>query len=410
MSQPSVASSVKQPKWQYSLSPSFLVNWAAISDDASRVVADTYYFPYPGTPTPPGTNTHGTFGTFCYDSTGKLLWSDKFEGDEGIFSVAISGDGRIAAAGGLFSGGAYGDRPDSGVLRAYDAGDGRCLLDYTLIRRRVNSMALSADGAVLAAVSANKLYVFAQNSKGKFPVDPAIPVGGGQFLDCVAVHPGGQWLAACDRGGFVYLITVANGTVQQTYSWRAPVSIPLLSVAISKASESFVVGGGNIVYVFTKDSMIKGTGPIAQYTPPETPPGVGNQQPSAKQQNVRWVAISDDGAFVTAVENQTQTAGLLRALSLSRGQLSLAPAWATNPIPLNHNPNSTSMDLAARYVTVSDGNPVGTPGTFYLFDAKNGNKLWEFVTTNMNWPMFISADGSAITAGSDNGNLYYFEP
>jgi hypothetical protein len=137
---------------------------------------------------------------------------------------------------------------------------------------------------------------------------------------------------------------------------------------------------------------------------------VGNQPPSGKQQNVRWVAISNDGAFITSVENQGQGAGLLRALSFDRGKLGLAPKWSTNPIPLNHNPNSTSMDMNARYVTASDGNPIGTPGTFSLFDARNGKKLWEFVTNQMNWPMFISADGSAIVAGSDNGNLYYFEP
>src|ERR1700680_903376 len=154
MSTPSTALSNKKPKWQHQLSTSNLVNWVAISDDGSRVVADTYYYPYPGTTR---TNTQGTFGTYCYDSGGKLLWSDEYQGNEGVFSVAISGDGQVAAAGGLFTGGAYSDRPDNGLLRAYDANTGKLLLDYQGVRRRVNSIALSGDGGVLAAVSANKL-------------------------------------------------------------------------------------------------------------------------------------------------------------------------------------------------------------------------------------------------------------
>jgi outer membrane protein assembly factor BamB len=394
MSGSSMALTGKEPKWQHQLSSSTssFVNWVAISNDASRIIADTYYYPYPGTTS---NDTHGMFGAYCFDSAGKLLWADDFEGDEGVFSVAISGDGRVAAAGGLFTGGAYSDRPDSGLLRAYDASNGKRLLDYPG-RRRINYIALSDDGAVLAAVSASKLYVFVRKN-GSFAVDPAIPVGGGGFLDCVAVHPSGQWVVACDRGGNVYLVTIVKGTVQQTYKWTAPERMPFLSVAISKDNESFVVGGGNAVYLFTRGSMMKAIpSPIAQFTP-------GSVALNTRQ-DVRWVAISGDGGFVTSAENQQQT-GLLRGLSYRDGQLS--ETWNH---ALNRNPNSTSMDSEARYVTVADGNPVGTHGNFYLLDGASGRELWRFETTNMSWPMFINSYGSGIAAGSDTGDLYFFEP
>src|SRR5215470_8500948 len=89
----------KQPLWQKRLTSSFLVNWLAISDNGSRVVADTYYFSYPGTTS---LDTHGVFGTYCFDSAGNQIWSDVYDGDEGVFSVAISGDGNVVAAGGLY--------------------------------------------------------------------------------------------------------------------------------------------------------------------------------------------------------------------------------------------------------------------------------------------------------------------
>src|SRR5437763_13793112 len=96
----------KVPTWRAQLSTTHFVNWVAISGDAGRVIADTYYYPYQGTTS---TDVHGIYGAYCYDSTGALLWNDEFEGDEGAFSIGISGDGQFAAAGGLLSGGKYSD-------------------------------------------------------------------------------------------------------------------------------------------------------------------------------------------------------------------------------------------------------------------------------------------------------------
>ena len=55
------------------------------------------------------------------------------------------------------------------------------------------------------------------------------------------------------------------------------------------------------------------------------------------------------------------------------------------------------------------GFSVVSPAGFHLFD-KTGNPLWEFGTPNMNWPIAISPDASAIAAGGDDGRLYYFQP
>ena len=398
---PSLQIPKKVPKWSHELAATYFVNSVAICHDGSRVVAATYYYPYQGAT---NFNTRGIFGTYCYDAAGNRLWLDEFTGEEGVYAVAISGDGKIAAAGGLYSGGKYSIKRDQALLRVYDATksdptkNNAPLLDYEGIKSRVNSVALSNDGAVVAAVAANQLYVFCRNA-GRFPSAPAIPVNAGPTLQLrsVAIHPSGEWLAACDDGGNVYLITIANGAVQKIYKWTDPNKVPFLSVAISKTSQSFVVGGGDIVYLFTKDSMISGRvpAPVAQC---DTPAG-------GTTQDVRWVAISDDGTFVTAVQNKgMDQAGLLLAFDFDQGQLTLK-----RNIPLPHNPNSTSMDLSGKHITAGDGHPLGTPGTFHLFDH-DGVAQWDCPTPNMNWPMVISADGTAIAGGSDNGRVYYFVP
>src|ERR1700726_3369009 len=98
MGSTSVAPS-KAPKWSVQLARSFYVNSVAISDDASRLVAGTYYHQYGHTSK---AASQGPFGIFCCGASGKQLWFDDYEGYEGVYAVGISGDATVAAAGGWF--------------------------------------------------------------------------------------------------------------------------------------------------------------------------------------------------------------------------------------------------------------------------------------------------------------------
>jgi WD40 repeat protein len=381
-------------KWKQKLA--YLVNSVAISKDASRVVAGSYYYPYPGTTS---NVTEGTYGTYCFDSSGNQIWKNEYDGNEGIYNVAISGNGQVAAGGGLLTGGRHADPgvPDNGVIRAFDASNGNVLLNFTNFRTRTNSVSLSEDGSVLAgATLGGDLYVFfRQGASYKLP--PARPIQAGQRLDCVVVHPSGQWLVACGQKGKVHLITLANGAVSKIYSWTAPAKPEFWSCALSVTGEWAVVGGRNKVYLLSKDSMKSGHNPVAQY---DTPNG-------GTSEDVRWVAMSADGSFITVVQNLGfDEAGLLLGLTNKNNQLS--KTWKRKVV--SHNPNSTSIDAAGKYVTVADGHPIGTPGSFYLFRASDGAKLWEYDTPDMNWPMVISADGTAAVAGGDDSFVYYFLP
>jgi WD40 repeat protein len=363
-----------------------MVNSVAISNDGSRLVAGTYFYPYKGTHR---NHTDGTFGTYCFDSAGGQLWKNEFNGNEGVYDVAISGNGAVAVAGGLVSGGKYGTPPDQGLLRAFDTTNGAVLLDYIGTARRFISVALSDAGNVLAATADdNQLYLFPQKG-GAFPAIPTTPFAAGKHEKFVAVHPSGAWLAACDKDGNIYQANLDGGAVSSTSQWHTPITVGLLAVAIAADADVFVVGGDDVVYLFNRNSVANG--PVAQY------------QTGAGVNGVRWVAISDDGLLITTVVNQF-TGGLLIAISVNGA--ALAFDWHR---ALQNNPNSTRMDSAGTYVTVAGGYPDNVPGAFYLFDS-SGNPLWAYPTSKMNWPMVISANAQGIAAGSDDNTLYFFVP
>jgi len=399
-------------KWSKNLSHSFWVNSVGISNGAGRVVAGTFFHDYknPGS----GPNTKGTFGTYCYDANGTQLWGDEFEGMDGVFAVAISGDGEIAAAGGWHD-------QNKALLRAYDATTGSSLLNYTEIQNRVSCVSLSDDGNVLAA-AADDVYLFIKTDTAfpSTPVRMGIAGPANNFISSVALDPGGKWLAACDTNGHVYLGVISGSNIRN-YVWPAPqvpldpsnpgagtAFVPFLAIQVAKENRSFVVGGGNLVYLFDVDQMLED--PV-NYEPikydtrdANTTPGTPGR--TTASENVRWVAISGDGAFVTAVANRLNAekqarAGLLVALSLKNGQL--CKAWDK---ALDRNPNSTSINAAGTYVSLADGYPLDTPGKFCLFDA-SGNERWSYPTSNMNWPMVVSPCGAGIAAGGDDGNVYY---
>ena len=402
------------------------INSVAISNDGKRVVAATFYHDY--SIKEPGPNKQGSFETYCYDADDNLLWSDAYAGWDGVFAVAISGDGRVAAAGGCYD-------DTRGLLRAYNARTGETLLDGLDIAKRVSLLTLSDDGNVLGA-AAERAYVFARLGGVFLPASPAFVSGFPGSVTAVAVHSSGNWLVCCDKRGNVRVATIANGVITNTYSWptvtepidpanqNSPVApVPFLCAATAKYSDVFAVAGGNGVYVSSLKDVAAGQAP-ARYdfrdgaAPPGSLPSAAGTT-GAVAQNVRWVAVSGDGSLVTAVANRTvgtKGTGSVVALSNKGGTLTLS--WQ---VALENNPNSTSIDAppkdpssgnypASKYVTVADGYPVGVPAKFYLFNAADGTKIWDYNTNDMNWPMFISADGSAIAAGSDNGGLYLFDP
>ncbi|MEQ1885354.1 MAG: hypothetical protein ABL967_09855 [Bryobacteraceae bacterium] len=392
--------------------PPFWVNSVAVSNNGKRVLCGTFIHDYSDNSSRFGPNEAGTFCTSCYDAKGKQLWTDAYEGMDGVFSVAVSGNGKIAAQGGWLD-------AKHGLLRAYDAATGKILLDYSEMPQRVSTVALSNDGSILAAAS-DHIYIFAK-SGNKFPAAPTcLPFGPNEFLTSVAVHPTGKWIAACSKKGVIRVAELSKGVVTKTYIWTAPegklfpdksdsktAPMPFLAVAISRKSDAFVVGGGDMVYRSTLRNMQKGKDPTGFDTRDANAP-FGPTRAGRYPENVRWVGISGNGKLISAAVNRTvkkKFTGALYTLGVSGGKLK--QSWK---VLRDSNPNSTSLDDKGKFVTVCDGFPVTDPGNFAVYDAKTGALRWDYEVSYMNWPMFISANGNAIAAGGDDGKLYYFKP
>lgn len=414
----------RKPLWEKRLTKIFWVNSVAISKNGKRVVAGTFIHDYDqknggGKFLP---NVRSRFGLYFFDDVPKALTTDKvepkcsdeFDGWDGVFGVAISADGKIVAASGWL------DRNDDdstlGLLRAYDA-DGsiststvKTLLDFKEIKQRVSWVSLSDDGRVLAAV-ADDVYVFIRDGEAFNPIPLKFGVAevAKEYVTGIAVHPTGDWVAACDHSGHVHVAKIKNGAIEDQVTWTAPKEYPFLSVAIASDVRKFVVGGGNLVYVFDLDGLMTDR---TSYVPLEFDTSAGEpagtvppDKPDKLQENVRWVATSVDGTLITAVANRVNSSGL--AGKLFARNADLTERWH---VEINNSPNSTSVDAAGLFVAMADGYPTSSPAKFHLFNASDGKKRWESSTHSMNWPIVINSDGDAIVAGSDDGTVYYFTP
>src|SRR5579872_2196797 len=81
------------PEWYKHLSSTFWVNSVAISNDAGRVIAGTFFHDY--TASTPGPNTAGTFGAYCYNADGTPLWRDEFAAVESPGGVGARSTRRV---------------------------------------------------------------------------------------------------------------------------------------------------------------------------------------------------------------------------------------------------------------------------------------------------------------------------
>jgi WD40 repeat protein len=383
-------------KWRHRLDPPYYVNSTAISADGKFVVAGSFfhqYSPDPAAIQPPPQAVPQEFGTYLFDREGRQLWVDRFVGYEGVYWVAISGDGGIVASGGWMS-----SDPYQGYIRAYETANGPAnILDYRL-GTRVNALALSSDGSTLVG-AADQIYLF-QQANGTFPASPTIfPVASSgtsipNSVQSIAITSDGKWIFAGDLIGNVYLIENVNGTIGKHYQWNNTSSLKTIhTVAMTPDGDWFAAAGNDsTVYLFSKTSM---SGSIP------APAGTFVLDTGGR---VGCVAICDDGVFLSAVGNQS-TAGAVYGIRNNDG--TMTQLWKE---PTLRNPNSTSLDASGEFVTVADGYPDRTAGHFSLYDGMTGNLHWRYNTVNMNWPMFISANGAGICAGTDHGNVFYFTP
>lgn len=368
------------PSWKQSpiSTPTEYINSVAISQDGTTVVAGTFYFPYgAGAKHTNADATPITVGTFAWNAKGKALWQDKFQATEGVYWVALSRDGQWAAAAGLAA-------PGQGFVYIYDVASGARVSSYNT-KVRVNMVAFSSNGSYLVA-GADDTYLFTR-SGSTWGAPKILPSAAGDSIIAVAMSADGQWIVAGTFLGSVVLVKNNAGIFDAPASWKMKGTIHW--VAMSADGTTFTAApSGSSVYCFKTATF-----------------GITKQPawsaPLTGCKSCRAVAVCDDGSVVSAAGNVGSTGKIF--LFADQGT-SGKQLWSK---ATKRNPNSTSLDTAGKFVTAADGYPDQTPGDFYLFDA-SGKAQGSMQTNNMSWPMQISADGTAIAAGSDNSYVYYF--
>ncbi len=369
------------PTWKKSpiSSPQEYVNSVAISGDGQTIVAGTFFFPYAaGAKHSQADAKLITVGTFAWNAKGKSLWQDEFQATEGVYWVGLSRDGRWAAAAGLAA-------SANGFLYVYNVASGKRVYAYNT-KTRVNMVAVSNDGSFMVA-GADDVYLFSRTGT-TWNAPQNVPIASGDSVVAVAISADGQWIAAGTFRGSVILVKNSSGTLGAPVTWQLN-NGSIHWVAMSADGLTFAIAGSDAaVHCFQTSSF--GTKPQPAWSAPLT-----------GCRGCRSVALSDDGSLLSAVGN-SKTAG--KVFVFANGGTSGQQLWTQ---PTKHNPNSSSIDSAGSYVTVADGYPDKTPGDFYLFKS-DGTLVGSFATSNMSWPMQISADASAIAAGSDDSKVYYF--
>jgi hypothetical protein len=391
------------------------VNSVAISGDGKTIVAGTYN---------PG-QQNLKVGTYAYDQNGNQLLNDAIPAagaKEGIYWVAISGDGMWAASGGGFHQVPLSGQRLKGYLYAYSKDVKNNQWNKSIVTEGaqmggVNMVALSYDGTYLVA-GADAAYVFQRNNNGVFEqiLKESVHVNEGvDSVPVVATSENGGWIVYGTTGGnWVVLCpnTAAIGVqveggpppalvhVLGSSSYQIPDGQYIKSIAMASGGSAFaVLASTNLVdctlYYFSLDRNGQ------NYFPTQQTPVWHQQLPNCNAGES--VAISADGSIVSAVGNVGNPPKVTGSACLFDGRGNLL--WQK---PTDHGPNSTSVAANGVYVTVADGYKQSVAGgSFHLYDAQ-GNEYVLNQPGTIAWSMQISADGSAIAAGDDAGNVYYF--
>jgi WD40 repeat protein len=365
------------------------------------------HFPSPPPPPPPA--PPAKLGTYAYRADGTQLWKHEAapaSKDNGVYWVAVSRDGKWAASGG----GHHKVAPrttDLGYLYAYEVANGTPKpLPLNAGNGGVNTVALSSDGSYLVA-GGDAAYVFARHGTTfAAPVVLTDYLGPTDSVVSVAISDDGKWVVYGTSTNRVGLYAT-NGSAGPVW-WQAPAGHYIKFVAMAADGSGFAVVSTNRANATPTNPVgcnayffkVNSSGSLAPvYTWPLTLNG-------ANCTGTLSVAINANGSRVAAVGNvdngSAPTSGAVFFFDAQSGAL----LWA-HPQTTAHGPNSVSVDGSGYQVAVGDG--FNTPGSFYLFDALGGKVPLPMQPTAVAWSIQVSADGTAIAAGSDDSKVYRFE-
>lgn len=384
------------PNWSVEPVAGLQVNSVAISADGSRCVFGT-------------SNEYGSgqFAVFCYDNEGTQRWTKTVGpagSTQGVFWVAVSADGKYAAAGGELN-------KSSGFLTAYGVADGASQL-HVATTSRVNQVALSSDGSSLLAVYDDTVQLYQLTSSG-YTLASAQSFPGAYCNSCALSEDGATAIVSitiyADTGtsststGEVVALSVSGGQLTVLGTWASPVGVMRVAITAGGGNWAASLHDGSCA-LFDTSHIAQ---PLWQYKPTQANLGIAYGVDITETSDGRVVI-----ACGTNMPAQGQPGGYLYLVDSVEQQGVYGPQlrWGS-ALEYSANPG-VCLDSEALLVTATDGQPESgseSPGNFYLFDGSSGTAVWDYPTSLMNWPMVITPDGANAFGGSDNGYVYYWK-
>ena len=422
--------------WTFTPEHPTQINSVAICDDGSRCVFGSSF-----------ERGEGLFYTYLCDGDGQLMQKHAIaEGScyQGVFWVDISGDGQYYATGGETQNPdpkKNSDQPkpkQPGLLQAYVAKTGDCLLNVTR-SDRINQVSLSHDGQYLAVCYGHTVEIFQisgttyqsifSHVTPNFSINSCEISGDGKTVVTSGIH-----YADDNRRD---LVLQEPETSQHSSSQDTTGQINAYSIngsTVSSLGECEVDSGSMRVAVLDDGSQWAVSlhdGSCGLVLANKATSLAWRCRPDKANLALAYaVAITktDQGeVYVACGANQknSNSGGLLYLVQSVRmvydntDNSSYPPAYFKGIMQWSHNTEfgvnpGVSMDKNAHYVTATDGKPKGktvkeSKGNFYLFDATDGEALWQYQTDMMNWPMQLARNGQSVIGGSDNGSVYYWK-
>ncbi len=407
------------PNWTVTPYAGLQVNSTAISDDGYNLI----------TGTSAEYDSSDNFAVYYYKtegSTATLMWQDSLGQNiqQGVFWVAISGDGGYGAAGGQYGSG-------KGFLRTYNMSAGVSSRQEFSYTSRINEVEISTDGSAIVAVESANIQFFTKGSSG-YTQAATETIPGGYMRSC-GISSDGQYLVAggevysdedeasgyrhkdatSSSTGILYFYGNVNGTLSYLGHYEADYGI--LRVVISQDGKYFAAStkeGQVLLFAnpITKQDKLM---PLWVYTNPDYQLGLSYALAICNTLGGE-LYVASGGNHVPSSNPAYGYAYMLKNVNGAPQRL-----WINK---LDYCPNpGMNMDAYANFVTSADGQPIfsdedtgtppsETPGNFYLFNAQTGSEYWKYTTSLMNWPMTINPGGTAVFSGSDNGGIYYWNP
>ena len=393
--------------WSTTPHAGYFINSVAVSGDGQVIAAGTFFHDYGAAPTDavganakisermapaatrsdPQGNQDGRYGTYVWDRAGNLLFAKEFDGWQGVYWVDVAADAGTVASCGWKS-----QDPYAGFIGAWSVPDGIELLSFPLSGRG-NMVSLDGRGRNLLA-GADQGYLFCRDGDGAAGFDDpariALSAGGDTVVATGIAGDGGTGLVASYHGEIV-LFRIVQGQPTALARWQLPDgAYTHYAVLSGDGLRAYAGASDSTLYAFAVADFLQSPGAAWQTTIPDG------------AQTIYGLACADHGGPVAVAGNAAQ--GGTVAVYADMGTHA-ALRWTAHS---EHSPNCLAFDPRGRWLALADGHPDGTPGAFYLWDARDGSLQWCWPTDDMSWPIRIAGDTSVVVGGSDDGAVTAF--